>query len=77
MEKLGCIQRFVKIRKSLASSGTTRTLSRFMNSRNISPNCTIYRSTPKLNDKEKCRVKQLLVEYHEIFFKHDLDLGYS
>lgn len=33
------------------------------------------RSTPELNDREKCRVKQLLVEYHDIFSKHDLDLG--
>lgn len=33
------------------------------------------RSTPELNDREKCRVEQLLVEYHDIFSKHDLDLG--
>lgn len=32
------------------------------------------RSTPALNDREKCRIKQLLVEYHDIFSKHDLDL---
>lgn len=33
------------------------------------------RSTPGLNGREKCRVKQLLVEYNDIFSKHDLDLG--
>lgn len=32
-------------------------------------------STPELNDREECRAKQLLVEYHDIFSKHDLDLG--
>lgn len=26
-----------------------------------------YRSTPKLNDREKCRVNLSLVEYHDIF----------
>lgn len=34
-----------------------------------------YRSTHKLNDKEKCRVNQLQVEYQDIFFKHDSDFG--
>lgn len=26
-----------------------------------------YRSTPELNDREKCRVNLSLVEYHDIF----------
>lgn len=33
------------------------------------------RLTPELDDREKCCVNQLLVEYHDIFSKHDLDLG--
>lgn len=33
------------------------------------------RSTPEFNDREKYSAKQLLVEYHEILSKHDLDLG--
>lgn len=35
-----------------------------------------YRSTPELNNREKCRVNYLQVEYHDTFSKHDLDLGW-
>lgn len=30
-------------------------------------------STPELNDRDKCHAKQLLVEYHDISSKHDLN----
>lgn len=33
------------------------------------------RSIPELDDRERCCVKQLLEEYHDLLSKHDLDLG--
>lgn len=73
MEKLRHMQQFAKRGKILIRKQQT---SAQVDDEVLEYFTDLYnRSTPELNDREKCRAKQLLVEYHDIFSKHYLDLG--